>query len=127
MTLLTRPASRNAEHHFTGWAVLGMLFLMQFTQCLVLTIVALFAVNSACSYLLTVQYRKTQIALAYTYQVRESLPEVSVFGVQANTVALFTQAYASIARECQIPDHDKPDTDVLSLVKTWLQNKKSGR
>jgi len=72
-------------------------------------------------------YRKTQIALAYTYWVQKTHPEVSVFWVHASSAERFCQAFASIARECQVPGHDDPKADILSLLKTWLERKERGR
>jgi tetratricopeptide (TPR) repeat protein len=48
---------------------------------------------------------------------------VSVFWVHASSAERFRQAYASIAKECQIPGHDDPKVDVLPLVKRWLEGK----
>ncbi|KAK0620758.1 hypothetical protein B0T14DRAFT_481818 [Immersiella caudata] len=70
---------------------------------------------------------KTQIALAYAYWLQEVCPEVSVFWVHASSAERFHQAYASIAQYCQIPGHDDPKTDLLALVKSWLQSKDHGR
>ncbi|KAK4122227.1 hypothetical protein N657DRAFT_664840 [Parathielavia appendiculata] len=70
---------------------------------------------------------KTQIALAYTYWLRRTRPEVSVFWVHASNAERFRQAYASIAQECQVPDYDDPKADVLLLVKAWLKRKDCGQ
>ena len=59
--------------------------------------------------------------------MQASLPDVSVFWVPANTVELFNQAYVAIAQECEIPGCNDANANVLSLAKTWLQDKKSGR
>src|ERR1044071_339865 len=72
-------------------------------------------------------HSKTQIALAYAYQLRKTSPEVSVFWVHASNAERFRQAYASIAHECQVPGYDDPKTDLLPLVKTWLESKDRGR
>ncbi|KAB5513496.1 hypothetical protein GE09DRAFT_1179745 [Coniochaeta sp. 2T2.1] len=70
---------------------------------------------------------KTQIALAYAYWLQQTRSEVSVFWVHASSAERFRQAYASIAEECEIPGHDDPKVDVLSLVKRWLEGKDRGR
>ncbi|KAK3307268.1 uncharacterized protein B0T15DRAFT_414325, partial [Chaetomium strumarium] len=70
---------------------------------------------------------KTQIALAYAFWLRETHPDVSVFWVHASNRERFRQAYASIAQECQVPGFDDPKTDVLALVKRWLEKKDRGR
>ncbi|RYP10705.1 hypothetical protein DL764_000495 [Monosporascus ibericus] len=56
-----------------------------------------------------------------------SLPAMSVFWVHASNAERFHQAYASIAQECRIPGYDDPKTDVLPLVKSWLERKDCGR
>src|SRR5690606_7359904 len=71
--------------------------------------------------------RKTQIALAYVYQLRQRCPEISVFWVHASSAERFRQAFASIAQECQIPGYDDPEVDILQLVKAWLEQKHRGR
>ena len=52
---------------------------------------------------------------------------MSVFWVHASTAERFRQAYAFLAQECRVPGHDDPQTDVLPLVKTWLQRTEHGR
>ncbi|KAH6866069.1 P-loop containing nucleoside triphosphate hydrolase protein, partial [Thelonectria olida] len=64
---------------------------------------------------------KSQIALAYTYWLQETCPDVSVFWVHAAKEERFRLGYASIAQECAIPGHDDPKADLLLLVKTWLE------
>jgi hypothetical protein len=71
--------------------------------------------------------RKTQIALAYAFWLRETHPDVSVFWVHASNTERFRQAYAFLAQECQVPGYDDPKTDVLPLVKRWLERKDCGR
>ncbi|KAH6848197.1 hypothetical protein B0I37DRAFT_376932 [Chaetomium sp. MPI-CAGE-AT-0009] len=70
---------------------------------------------------------KTQIALEYTYWLQETCPDMSVFWVHATNAERFRQAYASIAQACQLPGYDDPKTDVLALVKRWLEGKDGGR
>lgn len=82
------------------------------------------SLTSAC--LLTF-YRKTQIALPYVYWLKEARPDVSVFWVHASHAQRFHQAYASITEECRIPGRDDPKTDLLALVKRWLENKARGQ
>ncbi|KAK4244514.1 hypothetical protein C7999DRAFT_43830 [Corynascus novoguineensis] len=66
---------------------------------------------------------KTQIALEYTYRLKRECSEMSVFWVHASNAERFRQAYTSIAQECQIPGYDDPKTDILTLVKKWLERK----
>ncbi|VUC29568.1 unnamed protein product [Clonostachys rosea] len=66
---------------------------------------------------------KTQIALAYIYWLRNQRPDIAIFWVHASNAERFHQAYASIAKECNVPRHDDPKADLLSLVQEWLENK----
>jgi len=54
-------------------------------------------------------------------------PAVSVFWVHASSVERFSQSFASIARECQIPAYDDTKTDILLLVKQWLESTDRGQ
>ncbi|KAK4245726.1 hypothetical protein C7999DRAFT_42748 [Corynascus novoguineensis] len=66
---------------------------------------------------------KTQIALAYVFWLHQTHRDISVFWIHASNVERFRQGYALIAQECQIPGYDDPKTDVLPLVKKWLERK----
>ncbi|RYP67309.1 hypothetical protein DL771_007327 [Monosporascus sp. 5C6A] len=66
-------------------------------------------------------------ALEYAYWLQEACPDMSVFWVHASNAERFRQAYASIAQECRVPGYDDPKTDVLPLVKRWLETKDRGR
>lgn len=71
---------------------------------------------------------KTQAALAYAYWLQEAHPEISLFWVHANSAERFAHSYASIAEECHIPDYDESSgLDSLSVVKSWLESKDSGK
>lgn len=72
-------------------------------------------------------YRKTQIALAYVYSLKETHPNISVFWVHASNTQRFRQDYASIAEECEIPGRDDPKVDKLLLVKKWLERRERGQ
>ena len=39
----------------------------------------------------------------------------------------FRQSYALIAQKCRVPDYGHPETDVLALVKSWLERKDHGQ
>ncbi|WZH49653.1 nucleoside phosphorylase domain-containing protein [Fusarium acuminatum] len=66
---------------------------------------------------------KTQIALKYAYWVRVRYTDLAVFWVHASTADRMSQSYAAIAKLCQIPHHEDPGTNILALVKDWLQAK----
>ncbi|KAL3296768.1 Kinesin light chain [Colletotrichum asianum] len=67
---------------------------------------------------------KTQIALAYAYWLRDVRPDISIFWVHASNPERFQQAFMRIAEECNIPDHQNPSVDILSLVHAWLLRSK---
>lgn len=46
---------------------------------------------------------------------------MSIFWVQASNPDRFYEAFAQIAQKCQIPGYNQPDTDLLLLVKNWLE------
>ncbi|KAK7442578.1 hypothetical protein Landi51_09484 [Colletotrichum acutatum] len=69
---------------------------------------------------------KTQIAIAYTYWLRKTHPEISVFWVHASDSDRFRQAYSDIAEEYNIAGRSDRNIDVLTLVKSWFQRQKAG-
>ncbi|KAL8340937.1 hypothetical protein RB601_006849 [Gaeumannomyces tritici] len=76
---------------------------------------------------------KTQIAVAYLFQLRAALPDVGIFWVHGGTAERFRKSYLDIARQCKIPGHNGPDGledphgNALSLVKDWLASEEAGR
>ena len=70
--------------------------------------------------------RKTRIALEYAKKFKKS-DQISVFWVYAGTVERFRNAYREIARKLKIPGYQSSESDILRLVKEWLENKGSGR
>jgi len=70
--------------------------------------------------------RKTQIALAFVYWVRQEYRKVSIFWVHASNAERFRQAFFNIAEKCKIPGRKDPKTDVLPLVKAWLEREDQG-
>ncbi|KAM0803118.1 hypothetical protein BDR22DRAFT_801976 [Usnea florida] len=66
---------------------------------------------------------KSQIALEYAYRERRRSASISVFWVHAGNAARFVQSYKRIASEFQIPGRDDLQSDVLQLVRDWLEGK----
>jgi hypothetical protein len=64
--------------------------------------------------------RKSQLAIEYSYQVRERFPDTWVFWVHASTTAGFEEGYRKIAGRVRIPGWDTPDADLLRLNRNWL-------
>ncbi|QGA15967.1 hypothetical protein EYB26_003634 [Talaromyces marneffei] len=69
---------------------------------------------------------KSQIAIEYTYRVRESAPNTSTFWVHASNATRFEQGYRDIAAAAKIPGHDDPRCNILELVKKWLYDETNG-
>ncbi|KAK0674619.1 hypothetical protein QBC41DRAFT_309154 [Cercophora samala] len=70
---------------------------------------------------------KTQIAIEFMYWIKDAYPDMSVFWVHASNTERFREAYTSIAKTCEIPGHNDPNSHMLPLVKTWLESKESGQ
>ncbi|KAH8661603.1 hypothetical protein BGZ60DRAFT_491677 [Tricladium varicosporioides] len=65
---------------------------------------------------------KSQLAIEYSYRVRDRSPSTWVFWVHASNAARFEQSYRQIADRVKIPGRDDPKTDIIKLVYDWLQN-----
>lgn len=69
---------------------------------------------------------KSQLAIEYSYQVRERSPETWVFWVHASSAARFEEGYGKVAERVKIPGWDKPEADILRLVSNWLCDEANG-
>jgi tetratricopeptide (TPR) repeat protein len=69
---------------------------------------------------------KSQLAIEYTYRVRESSP-LSVFWVHSGTQARFKEGYQKIAGLVKMDGWDNPNLDTLQLVYDWLCNSENGK
>jgi hypothetical protein len=49
-----------------------------------------------------------------------------VYWVNASNAEQFRRSFLDIAQKCQISDYDKPEADVLTLVKHWLEDEQRG-
>ncbi|KAL9591473.1 MAG: hypothetical protein Q9179_007687 [Wetmoreana sp. 5 TL-2023] len=74
-----------------------------------------------------IQQAKSQLAIEYSYQVRDSLPETWVFWVHASSKAKIEEGYRRIAEATRLPGRDDPKVDILQLVRTWLCDESNGR
>jgi tetratricopeptide (TPR) repeat protein len=66
--------------------------------------------------------RKSQLAIEFSYRVRELSPSTWVFWVHASNSARFQEGYKAIADMVQIPGREDPKADILHLVYRWLCN-----
>ncbi|OCK72835.1 hypothetical protein K432DRAFT_411387, partial [Lepidopterella palustris CBS 459.81] len=69
---------------------------------------------------------KSQLAIEYSYQVRERSPETWVFWVHASSATRFEEGYRKVAERVKVPGWDKPEADVLRLVSNWLCDETNG-
>jgi tetratricopeptide (TPR) repeat protein len=69
---------------------------------------------------------KSQLAIEYTYRVRES-SHLSVFWVHSGTQARFKEGYQRIAGLVKMDGWDNPRLDTLQLVYDWLCKRESGK
>ncbi|KAN0069055.1 TPR-like protein [Elaphomyces granulatus] len=70
---------------------------------------------------------KSQLAIEYSYQVRESSPNTWVFWVHASSAARFEEGYRKIAQRVKISGWDNPEVNILQLVNNWLCDEANGR
>jgi tetratricopeptide (TPR) repeat protein len=71
--------------------------------------------------------RKSQLAVEYSYRLREKSPATWVFWVHASNRARFEEGYRKIAERGKLPGWDQPDVEILKLVHSWLCDEANGR
>jgi tetratricopeptide (TPR) repeat protein len=72
-------------------------------------------------------FRKSQIAIEWSYRIQDRQPQTWVFWIHGATGHRFETGYKNIAAQLQLPGWDDPKTDFLNLVSRWLSNADSGR
>ncbi|KAL8766753.1 MAG: hypothetical protein Q9194_006182 [Teloschistes cf. exilis] len=70
---------------------------------------------------------KSQLAIEYSYQVRNRSPEIWVFWVHASSKARIEEGYRRIAGVTRLPGWDDPKVNILQLVRAWLRDESNGR
>lgn len=70
---------------------------------------------------------KSQVAIQYSYQVRERYPHTWVFWVHGSNEARFEQSYKVIADRLGLLGRNDPQANVLQLVTNWLCDESNGR
>ena len=70
---------------------------------------------------------KTQIALEFAYQVRETHPNYSVLWVPATSQESFEHAFLEIAQLLRIPELADEKADVKQAVKRYLSQEEAGQ
>jgi tetratricopeptide (TPR) repeat protein len=74
------------------------------------------------STMLTVEGRKSQIAIEYAYQFRDQHPKAHVLWVYAANETRFVQAYRETAQNLRLPGCDDPQVNVCKVVCEWLND-----
>ncbi|KAF7505158.1 hypothetical protein GJ744_001224 [Endocarpon pusillum] len=70
---------------------------------------------------------KSQLAIEYSYRVRDRSPQAWVFWVHASNAARFETSYRDIADQVKIPHRTKPGVDICKLVHDWLRDEKKNK
>ncbi|KAF1809530.1 hypothetical protein P152DRAFT_476429, partial [Eremomyces bilateralis CBS 781.70] len=70
---------------------------------------------------------KSQIAIRYCHEIRDTSPQTSVFWLHASTKARFEEAYRDIADRLEFPGRENPKADILRLVRNWLCEETNGQ
>ncbi|KAL9002859.1 MAG: hypothetical protein Q9188_004243 [Gyalolechia gomerana] len=70
---------------------------------------------------------KSQLAIEYSYQVRNRDPSIWIFWIYGGSAARFEEGYRMIADCVKIPRRDEPGADAVRLVSIWLNDEFNGR
>lgn len=81
----------------------------------------------AAGLLLTLDHRKTQLAIEYAHQVRRQSPETWVFWVHASNAARLEKSLRDLADRVKIPGRQDREVDIFQLVGNWLQDQTIGK
>ena len=73
------------------------------------------------------EYRKSQLAIEYSYRLRNTSPDIWVFWMYADSVANIEQAFKQIAERAKITAWDDTDPEKLKTVFDWLSDEINGR
>ncbi|KAL6713292.1 hypothetical protein ACLMJK_008757 [Lecanora helva] len=65
---------------------------------------------------------KSQIAIEYTYRIRERSPDTWIFWVHSSNAARFEQGYRDIASAVKIARREGPKANIFELVHDWLRD-----
>ncbi len=71
--------------------------------------------------------RKSQLAIEYSYRVREKSPQTWVFWIYASNATRFEEGYRMIAERIKLPRRDEPTVNILRLVSDWLCDEANGQ
>ncbi|KAF4422157.1 Kinesin light chain [Fusarium acutatum] len=71
-------------------------------------------------------FGKSQVAINFAYSIHDEDSNLNIFWVHASSKPRFEEAYHAIAERMKLPKRDEPSTDIIALVRDWLQNDDSG-
>ena len=60
--------------------------------------------------------------MEYAYRLKERSPLCSIFWIHASNTARFEEGYKEIASRCGIPGRDDMKSDLMQLVRNWLES-----
>lgn len=72
---------------------------------------------------LLIPHRKSQIAIEFAHSIKETNPDTMVFWAFGGSRERFEHDFKEIAKRLELPGFNAPDIDVLTLVKTSLENR----
>lgn len=65
---------------------------------------------------------KSQLAIEYSYRIRDEHPETWIFWVHASNAARFEESFHEIADRLKIPNRQDAGANIFALVYDWLQS-----
>ncbi|KAI1063961.1 hypothetical protein LB506_005763 [Fusarium annulatum] len=71
-------------------------------------------------------FGKSQVAINFAYSIHDEDSDVNIFWVHASSKPRLEEAYRAIADRMKLPKREEPTTDILALVRDWLQDDESG-
>jgi tetratricopeptide (TPR) repeat protein len=71
--------------------------------------------------------RKSQLAVQYSHNVRDTNPQTFIFWVHTSTRARFEEGYRNIAEKLKLPGVDDPKANILQIVTDWLCDETNGQ
>lgn len=78
-------------------------------------------------YLLLTCGRKSQLAIEFSYQLRERSPDIWIFCIHASNLTRFEQSCQQIADRLKIPARTDPKADTFKLIRNWLDDWRNGK
>ncbi|GLI80274.1 hypothetical protein PoHVEF18_008627 [Penicillium ochrochloron] len=69
---------------------------------------------------------KSQLAIEYSYRVRDRSPTTWVFWIHASNATRFEQSCREIADRVKIPGRRNRDANIFELLRDWLHDKREG-